>query len=75
MTFWGLERINGSSIVLYGEICFEIRVIQDTSKVAERIKLVCRGTTVYRLQKFIQIYYVFGHRLPTAKLSYTLFIY
>ncbi|UYV65525.1 hypothetical protein LAZ67_3004592 [Cordylochernes scorpioides] len=41
-----LERINGSSIVLYGEICFEIRVIQDTSKVAERIKLVCRGTTV-----------------------------
>ncbi|UYV76007.1 hypothetical protein LAZ67_13002113 [Cordylochernes scorpioides] len=34
-----LERINGSSIVLYGEICFEIRVIQDTSKVAERIKL------------------------------------
>ncbi|UYV61082.1 SPTBN5 [Cordylochernes scorpioides] len=26
----------------FGEICFEIRVIQDTSKVAERIKLVCR---------------------------------
>ena len=24
---WGLERINGNSIVLYGEICFEIRVI------------------------------------------------
>ncbi|UYV73205.1 hypothetical protein LAZ67_10002174 [Cordylochernes scorpioides] len=38
-----LERINGNSIVLYGEICFEIRVIQDTSKVAERIKLNWRG--------------------------------
>ncbi|UYV61754.1 hypothetical protein LAZ67_1006332 [Cordylochernes scorpioides] len=25
--------------ILYGEICFEIRVIHDTSKVAERIKL------------------------------------
>ncbi|UYV75867.1 hypothetical protein LAZ67_13001602 [Cordylochernes scorpioides] len=29
--------------ILYGEICFEIRVTQDTSKVAERIKLIFRN--------------------------------
>ncbi|UYV63330.1 hypothetical protein LAZ67_2003763 [Cordylochernes scorpioides] len=56
MTFWRLERINGSSIVLYGEICFEIRIIQDTSKVAERIKLVCRELRIPNIFGDLAIY-------------------
>jgi hypothetical protein len=46
MVFWELERINGISINFNGENCFEIRAIWHTSKVTERIKPVCRGTTV-----------------------------
>lgn len=41
-----LEQINPVFFILYGKNSFNIRVLLHASSVVERIKFVCRGSTV-----------------------------